>query len=584
MAYAPRPDGLNDLILDDGTRIASPLPIAQLEEMGHRPIPPMPQAPGLDPNAVAGPGGAPDWQSAVPQSDAGVPQQFFQRQGGHSGMAPASAYAELPAQAGASPEQQVERARLDAENNARQAEDAKRRASRAYAAANAPPGAAAPKRNLVPLGGAAPGQGGEMPAYAPQRVTKIKGGDVRASFTRVPGQEVPADVKEDAINDDPENLELSAEDVTMQREELRQKRELQLLDQQKMLDRQQAQRAHVDQQIAGKQSMIDQRDREIEKTRPQTIAEVIDDRGFLGRVGAALIMAVGGYNAGLNGGPNQGYQLVRESIMDEVNSQRAAYEDAKERGETARNDYARAIAIYGTPEAASLDMEMRRIGVAEKVLENRASKIQDTEYLQQASQVANQLRQQRAETKMKLFDLEKGKVTQENWQYVPDRYVVSGGAPKVKKEDGQRQVTLPDGSRAYALDPERSRKLQDVVKANASLAELAGRLKSLTDTVGKREPTAAERAAAETIKSQMMFTFKDASQAGALDKGLQDAMDTYFGKPEEMFRIKDAGRKLDEVRRIANGKINDVRRYDLRATTDYDSPSAPMPPPHESDE
>lgn len=565
MAYAPRPDGLNDLILDDGTKVVSPLPIAQLEEMGHRPIPPIPQGPGLDPNALArneytdqiqgmlnAPPGAPQPQSLQSALDA---------PGGFKVVGDAPTPSGKPR-----PEFQAGIQQLQAEAPQTQK-------------------ATGPKRNLVPLGGAAPGygQGGAYPGYAPQRVTKVKGGDVRAAFTRVPGQEVPADVKEDAINDDPENLELSAESVAMQREELRQKRELQLLDQQKMLDRQQAQRSHVDQQIAGKQSMIDQRDREIEKARPQTISEVIDDRGFLGRVGAALLMAVGGYNAGLTGGPNQGYQLVRESIMDEVNSQRAAYEDAKERGEIARNDYARALAIYGTPEAASLDMEMRRIGVAEKVLENRASKIQDTEYLQQSSQVANQLRQQRAETKMKLFDLEKGKVTQENWQYVPDRYVVSGGAPKVKKEDGERMVRMPDGTYKFARDATQARKLQDVVKANARLSTLADRLKSLTDTVGKREPTAAERAAGDTIKSEMMFTYKDASQAGALDKGLQDAMEGYFGKATDMFRIEDVGRKLDEVNRIAKSKVNEVNRYDLHPTPDY-APGVVMPPPGESDE
>jgi hypothetical protein len=568
MAYAPRPDGLNDLILDDGTRIASPLPIAQLEEMGHRPIEPMPQGPGLDPNATA------EFDAAHIQGMLNAPQQPMQ-QPGYGPPPPPSALdasggykivGEMPSVNG------KERPQFQAGIQQLQAEAPQTQKS------------TAPKRNLVPLGGAGYAQpGAGVPGYAPQRVTKIKGGDMRASFTRVPGQEVPQDVKDDALNEDAEDVELSADVIATQREELRMKRESQLLEQQKMLDRQQAQRQHVDQQIAGKQSLIDQRDREIEKTRPQSVQDVIDDRGFLGRIGAALIMAVGGYNAGLTGGPNQGYQMVRESIMDEVASQRAAYEDAKERGETARNDYARAISMYGTPEAASLDMEMRRIGVAEKVLENRASKIQDQEYLQQAGQVANQLRAQRAETKMKLLELEKGKVVQENWQYVPDRYVGSGGPPKVKKEDGERLVRMPDGTYKFARDATQARKLQDVVKANDRLSTLAGRLKSLTDTVGKREPTAAERAAGDTIKSEMMFTYKDASQAGALDKGLQDAMEGYFGKATDMFRIEDVPRKLDEVKRIADSKVREVDRYDLHPTPDY-APGSAMRPPGESDE
>lgn len=575
MAYAPRPDGLNDLILDDGTRVASPLPIAQLEEMGHRPIPPIPPGPGLDPNAVAGPGGVPDWQAAVPQADATIPQQFLQRPQAHGAAPPASAYDDLPAQAGDSPVQQEQRARLDAEN-----------------AARFPGAAAAPKRNLVPLGGTALGygQGGEFPGYAPQRVTKVKGGDVRASFTRVPGQEVPADVKEDAINDDPENLELSAEAITMQREELRQKREKMLLDQRAMLDRQQVQREHVDRQISGKQSMVDQRDREIDRMHPQSATEIWQDQPTIARVGASLLAGLsglfGGYAAGLQGrpsGPNQVIEGIQDALNDEVASQRAAYEDAKERRKTAQNDYAQAIAMYGTPEAAALDLQMRGLGVAEKILENRASKIQDQEYLQQAGQVANQLRAQRADVKMKLLELEKGKVVQENWQYVPDRYITTGGPPKVKKEDGERMVRMPDGTYKFARDATQARKLQDVVKANNRLSTLAGRLKALTDTVGKREPTAAERAAGDTIRSEMMFTYKDASQAGALDKGLQDAMEGYFGNATDMFRIADVPRKLDEVKRIADGKITEVNRYDLHPTPDY-APGVVMPPRGESDE
>jgi len=565
MAYQPRPDGLTDLILDDGTRIASPLPIAQLEEMGHRPIPPMPQGPGLDPNATA------EFDAAHIQGMLNAPQQPTQ-QPGYGPPPPPSALdapggfkvvGEMPTPDG------KPRPSLQAGIQQIQAEAPQTVKS-------------APKRNLVPLGGAQVQQQG-IPGYAPQRVQKIKGGDVRASFTRVPGQEVPDDVKGDALNTDAEDLELSADVIATQREELRQKREMQILEQQKMLDRQQVQRQHTDQQIASKQSLIDQRDREVEKMRPQSVQDVIDDRGFLGRVGAALTMAVGAYSAALTGGQNQGYQMVRESIMDEISSQRAAYEDAKERGEIARNDYAKAIAMYGTPEAASLDMEMRRIGVAEKVLENRAGKIQDQEYLQQANQVASQLRAQRADTKMKLIELEKGKVLQENWQYVPDRYVGTGGPPKVKKEDGERLVRMPDGQYKFARDATQARKLQDVVKANDRLSTLAGRLKSLTDTVGKREPTAAERAAGDTIKSEMMFTYKDASQAGALDKGLQDAMDGYFGKATDMFRIEDVGRKLDEVGRIASGKIREVDRYDLHPTPDY-APGSVMRPPGESDE
>lgn len=561
MAYQPRPDGLNDLILDDGTRVVSPLPAGQLEELGHQPLV-MPQATGLDPNALA-----------LNTGYEGVIQNALQAPGPQ--QAPPS---RLDAGGGI-----LNQPGLRVVGDAPTPSGKPRPAFEAGVAqiqAEAPQTQAQPKRHLVPIGAAAM-QGMQAPPPQ-QRVTKIKGGDMRASFTRVPGQEVPDDVKADAINSDAEDAELTADAIVAQREELRMKREQQLLEQRAALDRENERRRQVDERIAAKQGIVDQRDREIERLRPQSASEVLEDRGMLGRLGAALTMAVAGYNAGLNGSTqNAGYQMLRDSIMDEVNGQRAAYEDAKESGQLARNDYAQALAIYGTPEAAALDMEMRRLGVAEKMLENRASKIQDQEYLQQANQVASQLRAQRAETKLKLQELERGRVTQENWQNVPDRYITTGGAPKVKNPEVL--VRLPNGQYMQARGGTEARKAQEVIKSNARLNQLAGRLKGLTDTVGKREPTAAERAAAATIKSEMMFTYKDASQAGALDKGLIEAMDGYFGNATDMFRIQDVGRKLDEVSRIAQGKVHDTVRYDLHPLGDY-STGAPMPPPSESDD
>jgi hypothetical protein len=574
MAFSPRPDGLNDLYLDDGTRVVSPLPAAQLQEMGHQQvapggIPALPPGPGLDSGATAqneyagqiqGLLNAPQPQVQQPGMGPPPPPSVLDAPGGFKviGDAPTvNGHARPDFQTGVQ-QIQAEAPRTDT---------------------------SLPKRKLVPLG--APGQ---QPAYgqpgygAPQqRVMKVKGGDVRASFTRTPGEEVPEDIKRDALSTTPEDLEINADSIATQREELRQKREQQIQDQQAMLDREAVRRAHVDQTLAAKQDVVNQRDREIDKMRPGGMKDVIKDMGVFGQLSAALTMIAGGYQAGLTGGQNAGYGMIRDTIQQGIADQRAAYEEAKERGETARNDYAHAIALYGTPEAAALDLEMRHIGVAEKMLENRAGKIQDQEYLNNANQAANELRQQRAEVKLKLMEIEKGKTLQENYVNVPDRYVGSGGPAKVKKEDGEREVRLPDGQYMFARDATQARKLQDVVKANARLSQLSGRLKGLTDTVGKREPTAAERAAADTIKSEMMFTYKDASQAGALDKGLQDAMEGYFGKATDVFRVEDVPRKLEEVKRIADGKVHEVVRYDLHPDPNY-SPGVAMPPAGESDE
>src|SRR5688500_2020147 len=302
MAYQARPDGLNDLILDDGTRVVSPLPADQLQAMGHSPIEAQqPPSMAMGPDALAQnrlPMGATLTMMDAP--NAGPPKPFEQQvsQQLQQAAGPASPDLRLPTRDEQVNDQRRATARVE---EARQKADTSKLIPMVPGASGAPAGGA---------------------GYAPQRVTKIKGGDVRASFTRIPGQEVPDDVKRDALNTDAEDLELTADAIATQREELRQKRELQLIDQQKTIDREAARRTQVDQRLSGLQSVIDHRDREIEKMRPQSAQDVIDDRGWMGRVGAALTMAVSGYGASLMGSTeNPGYRMLRDSIMDEVASQ-----------------------------------------------------------------------------------------------------------------------------------------------------------------------------------------------------------------------------------------------------------------------
>jgi hypothetical protein len=274
-------------------------------------------------------------------------------------------------------------------------------------------------------------------------------------------------------------------------------------------------------------------------------------------------------------------KFINDAIRQDIDDQRARYEDAKQRRLDASNDYAKALQLYGTPEAADLDMQMRRLALVEKQIAARGEQIGTQEYLQAANAMATELRQQRAQTRQRLQELEQGKILQENWVNVPDRYVGTGpGRPK--KPDNM--VRLPSGQYMYARDSVSARKAQEKVIANARLAELSQRMHQLTDTVGKRAPTAEERAQAETIKSEMMFTYKDASQAGALDKGLQDAMGDYLGRAEDVFQVKDNAAKLREVGRIAQRKVLETIEYELHPDENYSPSISPRPAGQESDE
>jgi hypothetical protein len=575
MAYAPRPDGLYDVTLDGGLTLPMALSEQQLQAAGHQPLPALPPA-GPGPTAFGMAQQAPNVGLGAPAPAApDVPKPVP----GFEAPAPAR-----PMNAG---EQAVQQALRDQGVELPTTRGSVATAPSGDRAVEVAPGSPEPApvradpRNLRRVGApAAPSAA--VAGGAPARVHRVKGGDVRASFTRVPGMPVPDDVRRDLTgNTDAEDLEISADNIAGQRDELTQQREAAAIEGQRAIDRQVVQRQAIDREIARKRSAIEQRDREAEQLTPQSAREVWADMGIFGQIAAALAIALGGYQQGLTGSArNAGLDMVMQGIRDEVEAQRYKYERALEKKQEARGDYAEAIQMYGTPEAAALDIEMRRLAAAERIVQARAERVGTQEYLQQANQLASELRAKRAEKRLQLQELEAGK-TQENWVNVPDRVVTTGGAPKPKKPENM--VRLPGGQYMFARDSVSARAAQSKIIANARMAQLAGRMRALTDTVGKRAPTEAERAQAETIKSEMMFTYKDASQAGALDKGLQDAMATYLGNAENVFTIKDGQAKLGEVQRIATRKIGEVMEYELHPDETYTSGVAPRPA-EESDE
>lgn len=543
MAFYPRPDGLFDVDLPGGGRVPMALTPEQLQSVGQIPA----ELQGLPPGALA--------QNDTPKGDEQAISDAL------TGGAPPPKPAPIPATPDTVP-LHIGETTYNVPKTFGQAEMNQFKGGVEKLKAEAPQknteGEIDPSE-LVPVN--LRGMGGAGGGYGPRRTYKVKGGDTRASFVRTPGVKVGDDVKSDLVDDTPEDLENAAINIAFDREEMRQQREKDLVQQQADIDAAKARRVAIDQRINEKRKLIDDRDKEVEKLNPRTAKEVIEDRGILGRMLAGITIALGGYNQGRNGGPNAGLEMIQQSIRDEVDDERARYEYAVERGEQARGDYAKAVETYGDPEAAALDFQMRRYAVAEKMLQARAEGIDDQKWLQQVNQQAAELRKARAETKLKLQELEEGKTLQENWVNVPDRYVTTGGPPKVK--DMNTLVRLPNGEYMRARDASRSDKLQETIKANASIVANARRLQGLTDTVGKREPTAAERAQAETIRQELVFTYKSAEKAGTVDNGLIELMKGYFGEPEAVFGVRDSKAKLSEVERLARGKINDTVNYDL---------------------
>lgn len=548
MAYAPRPDGLNDVILDDGTRVPSGLPAAQLEAMGHSPIAPM-GAPPLGPAAFAGPG-ASDLsainnaiqQQSAPQSLPPVgpppPPQTLNAPG--SIIPQGATLGAIPDTPGVRSLPPFDAFRAQAEKSV--------------------PSSTVPnaQRDLVPLG--AGGQGGGLqPSYMPQgRTVKLKGGDIRASFARQPGIEVGQDVKNDLTNNDPENLDINATQDYDDREQARLDRAKLLQDQQQQVDHAAARRAQVDQMIAQKQQVIADRDRELDRLTPQSAREVFEDRSGFAKALSAISIALGGYLQGRNGGENMGLKMLNDSIHDEVAAQRARYDEAAGKGREARNDYAQALQIYGTPEAAALDLEMRHNAAAEAVVRNQAQQIENRDSQQAAFQMADQLRAQRAQTKLQLDELEKGKVLQENWVNVPDRYVQMGGPPHLKSDQRERLVRMPGGGYAFARSAEDARKVQGSLTGAGDVLQGLQKLRSLADDNTLTDMQ--KRAQYKAISTDLAPIISVQKGQGAMSDDEVKRMTALLGDPDAV--IQDRGATLDEAIRAQQGRIgSQVRDY-----------------------
>lgn len=456
MAYSRRDDGLFDVTLDNGSTVPMRIEEDALREAGHMPADmstafpragsgyqpepdPVREAilggvkrPGLSPYAVAGPGGGASGMG----EEAGGGGATYTRP---PGMAPSSVSQPSSQPGGMPPTRaQIEQDETLSPYEREQAvERMKGRPSEGGGKGGEGEAKETTGGKVDPSQLATGGDEEEAaPAYNPGRY--VPGGDVRASYIRQPGVPISESVKSDLEADRrPEDTEARAKAIADLRNQQMNERESHLLSQREQLDQQRARRADIDAQIRKKQDLISQREKEAEAITPKSARDVMNDRGVLAQLAAAIAIAVGGYQQGLTGRANNvGLDLVNQSIKSDIDKQREAYEQAEKRGEVARNDYAKALELYGTPEAAEQDMEMRRLAIAEKMIQNHGEQIGTQEGLAAANNVAQVQRQDRALLRQSFEEKETGKIVQENFAYQPGRYVGGtggGGGPATEK-------------------------------------------------------------------------------------------------------------------------------------------------------
>lgn len=419
-----------------------------------------------------------------------------------------------------------------------------------------------------------------VPQSSPVR--RIPGGPVKASWQVTPGLEIPESAKEDYAADDRAEIgEAYAANIAAKRDEIMAEREKAYLDQQAELDKARSRRAGIDRDIRAKQELISRRDKEAEGMKPQSAKEVMASKGIMGRFLAAVAMTVGGYMQGLQGRQNNpGLDMINDAIRSEVDDQRQAYDDALAEGKTARNDYAEAIKLYGSPEEAEQDLTMRRFAIVENMIKNHGEAIGTEQGKAAAHMAAAEARNDRANTATQLAELGRTKVV-ENWVQTPDRYV--GGAPAMPKDAMERAVRLPNGEYVFARTGEGAKVAQRQLKVDSSLADAANRIIYLRTLPGaKTDPKL--RGQIEGAAANLFMGLKEGANLGTLDKGAMDFRSEWTGDATALMDLGGADAKLSEIVRAAKNRVNDTVRYDLHPDPRSLAPYANARPPSKPNE
>jgi hypothetical protein len=574
--YTPRGDGLVNVDVGGGRVL--PMGEAQAQAGGATlaVMPPQPGAPppvaspysALGPEAVAGPGGGP----ATPMPMAPTP--------GDAG--PGSIMALYGPGSQPSPDQF--RAMLG------------RQAQPAAASHEAPPNQLPAKFDTLPV--AQPSAEGltridprsatpqgppgiNFGATSPGRIVQTsKGGDIRASFVRRPGEELAPGVKEYADSLDPAEIasrhETATTNAAIARDNAVAEQISATKDAEAELEQQRQQVASNRAALQQKLDIVDRREREAADATPQTRREVLQSRGALAGVMSGLSIALGGWVQGLRGGENPGLKIVNDSIESEISSQRAKWEASKDKIGAARSDFGQAMQLYGDPNMAEADMRMRALTLAANMANAYKTQGENQEWMANQQQVSQALAAQAAGEKQKWKTLADGQVVQENYVYKPPTYAQVGGPPKVTKdqreqmkEARERQVRLPDGSYAYAVNPAHVRALQDKITAANNTLDAFSQIRALLPKGGGPVTDPNVRKQIEAIQDRALSSLSASEAQGVVTKADAERASATLSDINAIITDGGAGLKATEsvVRNNMEATVRDNTYADPDATT-----------------
>ena len=348
--------------------------------------------------------------------------------------------------------------------------------------------------------------------------------------------------------------------------------------QSQMLDQQLGTIADRRARIASLQQTATDRAQEANSIEPRTRADVWGSKGNTGRAMAVLAAVLGGF-----AGNHNGWDMVDKSVQEAVDDDRAKWERAQRAGLNARNDFERAMQLYGDPDMAELDVRNRKLAnmlaMTNQQLNDRTL---DATAKMRGQQLYQQTYDQYLQGVQQLHDLANGKVLKEEVTQTQRPATGGGGAPtklamlkgmaeatKYEDEIMRRQkageakgtVILPDGSTAYAANDQEAGKAQGIIRGNDEVKGMVREIQQLTAAASDRVITAPERAKAEVKLKALVPKLHEAMGINGFRGGVVDMIHDYVGNPAAFVRNPNAGAQLDAIVQQADQNIQGQLKY-----------------------
>lgn len=257
--------------------------------------------------------------------------------------------------------------------------------------------------------------------------------------------------------------------------------------------------------------------------------------------------AIGGFLQGLRGGGQNDFMNTINQIIDrDIDAQKASAAAAQANVANQRGIYAMMRERFGDDAQAKTAQRAYLLDQAKMEAEKRAVSSQSVQVQEQARLAVSQLDKASALEKAKLVDMQ---------EYRPAQ-VVGGAAPGMKKEDAGLLVRLPDGRTIQGRTEKEAQSLRAAIPAVAKMRRLAAEIDKRRTVGGLLSPE--NRAELETYGTEYVLAMKEASNAGALDKGLVEVAQNALGDPTGVFSF--AGKKGLKYAELAEKGLGEVIR------------------------